>query len=740
MQSAISIGTLLQNRYRIIKMLGQGGFGRTYLAEDTGRFQERCAVKEFVPTQGEAGFSDKATQLFQREASVLYQISHPQIPKFQATFEEEDRLFLIQDYVEGPTYHDVLARRRQQGRTFLETEVRQFLQQLLPVLAHIHAKGIIHRDISPDNIILRTKDQLPVLIDFGVVKEVVTRMQMDGIASYATTVGKAGYAPSEQMQTGRAYPSSDLYALAVTAVVMLTGKEPQFLFDDVNFSWRWEEETQVSSELASVLNKALSYRPGDRFQSVSQMVQALQSSSAQSAPVSSSIQDKAGDSGSLGSNLGGNASNSLDSSDLAGSMTGAVPSGRSPANSPAPSAYNPPANRSINQQTPPVSQMKTVAVGRANPDYPNTGTGAGEPTVNRPATVRQSAAASSRSGTDTRGRMPMPSERNDTPSFLENPLAVGGLAVGLAALAGTLSYGVVKVRGPQGVPEPTITQLPPLGSEEPTPAPTPTQSKPKPVQYDQPPLSLVPGVKKTVEGNMRGGDTVVYPLTAEAGQTLTVDQVEEGVLLTVLGPNGKPVERRANRVRSWQGVLEESGEYKIQMSPVKGISSSNYSLGVTLSILPETIEELEEPQTPPTEGEREDPTIPVEPNTEEPNVPIEPETTETPVQPSIQSERVNFPSGADRILLANGVIPGEVRRYVVNAREGQIMTVRITDAQGPVGFDVLMPGGEMMADASGIVFWESYLPVGGDYSVDVSAAQSAQFTLEIVVSEQIPTE
>ena len=710
MQSAISIGTLLQNRYCLVQLLGQGGFGRTYLAEDKGRFQEKCAIKEFVPTQGEKGFSDKATELFQREASVLYQISHPQIPKFQATFEEEDRLFLVQDYVEGPTYHDVLSRRRQQSRTFSETEVRQFLQQLLPVLAHIHAKGIIHRDISPDNIILRNKDQLPVLIDFGVVKEVVTRMQMDGVASYATTVGKAGYAPSEQMQTGRAYPSSDLYALSVTAVVMLTGKEPQFLFDDVDLSWRWEEETQVSPELASVLNKALSYRPGDRFQSVSQMVQALQSNQTDFA----TVQDKAG---------GG--------SDLAGGMTGAVPSANRPV---VPSPYNQPINQAANQ--PPVSQMKTVAVGRSNPDY--SGIGPGEPTVNRPTTVRQQGFPS-RGSEDPRGRVPMPSERNDNPSFLENPLAVGGLAVGLAALAGTLSYGVVKVRGPQGVPEPTITQLPPLGSETtPSPEPTPTQSAPKPVQYDQPALSLVPGVKKTVEGNMRGGDTVVYPLTAEAGQTLTVDQTEESVLLTVVGPNGEPVGRRASRVRNWQGVLKESGEYKIQMSPVKGIASSDYSLNVTLSI---PVEEPEEPEAPETEGGQA-PVTPTTPEVEQPETetPSEPENPEPPVQPSIQSERVNFPGGADRILLANGIVPGEVRRYVVNAREGQIMTVRITEAQGPAGFDVLMPGGEMMADASGIVFWESYLPVGGDYNIDVSADQAAQFTLEIAVSEQIPTE
>ena len=729
MQSAISIGTLLQNRYRIVQLLGQGGFGRTYLAEDTGRFQERCAIKEFVPIQGEDGFSNKATQLFQREASVLYQISHPQIPKFQATFEEEDRLFLVQDYVDGPTYHDVLNQRRQQSRAFSETEVRQFLHQLLPVLAHIHAKGIIHRDISPDNIILRQKDQLPVLIDFGVVKEVVTRMQMEGVSSHATTVGKAGYAPSEQMQTGRAYPSSDLYALAVTAVVMLTGKEPQFLFDDANFSWQWEAEASVSPALANVLNKALSYRPGDRFQSVAQLVKALQSGQ---------IEDSMGQANSVGDRPTDNRPVDNSGRDLAGGLTGAMPN----VNRPAP-PYSQPAASPVSQgNQPPISQMKTVAVGRANPDYSRVG--AGEPTINRPTTVRQSSnQLPGGAGRADHSRVPMPSERSSSPSFLENPLAVGGLAVGLAALAGTLSYGVVKVRGPQNVPEPTITQLPPLGSDpETAPKPTPTQVDPKPVQYDQPPLSLVPGVKKTVEGSLRSGDTVSYPLVAEAGQTLTVAQAEEGVLLSVIGPNGEPVVGNARRVRQWQGVLEESGDYKIQLSTVKGLPSSNYSLDTTLSILPEVVQEPEQ-QQPIEDGSNDgnEGSATAPPASGSPTAPEGGTTApKQPVQKSIQSERVSFPSGADSILVANGVVPGTVRRYVINAREAQIMTVRLADTQGPATFDVLMPGGEMMADASGIVYWQSYLPVGGDYSIDVSATQAAEFTLEIGVSAQIPTE
>lgn len=694
MQSAISVGTLLQNHYRIIQLLGQGGFGRTYLAEDQGRFNERCAIKEFVPIKGEDKFSDKATQLFQREASVLYQINHSQIPKFRATFEEEERLFLVQDYVEGPTFHHVLNQRRAQGRAFSEGEVRRFLQQMLPVLAHIHAKGIIHRDISPDNIILRKEDQLPVLIDFGVVKEVVTRMQMEEPANaQATTVGKAGYAPSEQMQTGRAYPSSDLYALAVTAIVLLTGKEPQGLFDDVNFVWRWRDFAVVTPEFAGVLDKALSYRPGDRYQSVSEMARALEASSAVAAP----------------------------------------------------------ANRLPN--TPPsMSQMKTVAVGRATPNAntnPNNyGSNRPAPTVNRPTTAHQpSTYSTARSGD------------SQQPSFLENPLAVGGLAAGLALAAGFGGWAVVRsLPAEQQGPTPTITSLPPLGStNEPTPEPTPTQTAPKPVNYQQPQLDLTPGVTKVVEGNMRGGDTVNYPLVAEAGQRLEVSVTQQDVVLSVLGPNGERVARNAQKTRQWNGELETAGEYTIQLSTVRGVSSSDYRLELSISEppAPEVPEPVETPEpevpgterpVPPSELPEETPEdISGDSPRETPETPEETpeppaEQSNAPVQPSIQSRRVSFPTGSNSIRVANNVSKGQIKRYIINAQEGQILTVRVLESQRPVAFDVLMPGGELFADAAGLQSWQSFLPVGGDYSIDVKGDQFAEFTLEIGATGAIPTE
>ena len=276
MQPPITTGTILQNRYRIIKTLGQGGFGRTYLTEDQRRFNELCTLKELIATRTSTSSWQKAEDLFRREAEVLYQIKHPQIPQFREQFEQDQRLFLVQDYVEGKTYRALLDERQASNAVFTQVEVMYLIQSLLPVLTYIHGKGIIHRDISPDNIILRDSVRLPVLIDFGVVKELANRLQTPSTTSN-TYVGKLGYSPIEQMQTGQVYPSSDLYALAVTAIVLLTGKEPQELFDEQQLTWNWQRWVRVNPKFAQVLNRMLSYRPGDRYQSAAELAPILTS-------------------------------------------------------------------------------------------------------------------------------------------------------------------------------------------------------------------------------------------------------------------------------------------------------------------------------------------------------------------------------------------------------------------------------------------------------------------------------
>ncbi|MBU7586106.1 MAG: protein kinase [Nostoc sp. TH1S01] len=282
----IQPGLTLSDRYVIVRQLGQGGFGRTYLAEDINRFRELCVLKEFSPQVQTAYVLQKAEELFQREASVLYKLQHPQIPRFRELFrtnlQGKEYLFLVQDYVEGQTYNSLLNTRKQQGLRFTEVEIRQLLQQILPVLEYIHSMGVIHRDISPDNLILRTADQLPVLIDFGGVKQVVatvaSQYYQPGAAGQTpppTLLGKIGFAPSEQMQTGAVSPHSDLYALAVTILVLLTGKQPQELLDNYTLTWKWHQEVSLSPILGQVLDKMLAPRPSDRYQSASQVLHVL---------------------------------------------------------------------------------------------------------------------------------------------------------------------------------------------------------------------------------------------------------------------------------------------------------------------------------------------------------------------------------------------------------------------------------------------------------------------------------
>ena len=281
MNNPIYPGLILTDRYKIIKQLGHGGFGRTYLAEDNHRFQELCVLKEFAPQVHGSYALQKSQELFEREAGVLYKLRHPQIPGFREMFRyrlnAEGYLFLVQDYIKGKTYRALLENRKLQGKLFQEAEVIKFLLQLLPVLEYIHNLGVIHRDISPDNIILQTSDKLPVLIDFGGVKEIATKVASEyaQLESGITRLGKLGYAPDEQMRLGVINNDSDLYALAVTALVLLTGKEPSLLTDVHNLTFNWRIEISISENLGNVLDKMLASKPSDRFSTARQVITAL---------------------------------------------------------------------------------------------------------------------------------------------------------------------------------------------------------------------------------------------------------------------------------------------------------------------------------------------------------------------------------------------------------------------------------------------------------------------------------
>ncbi|MEG4229953.1 serine/threonine-protein kinase [Microcoleus sp. N9_B2] len=273
--SLLAPGSTLEKRYRIIRELGRGGFGRTYLAEDINRYNEHCVLKEFSPVV----HSPKAAELFDREANMLYNLQHPQIPRFRELLRTDlggnPSLFLVQDYIPGETYEQILISRQQQGNNFTEAEVTQLLFQILPVLEYIHSRNLIHRDVSPDNIIQHNTDKLPFLIDFGSVKQIAATAVFQFSGQSDTAIGKQGYSPAEQMRLGKVTPASDLYALAVTALVLLSGKKPQKLYDIHNKTWDWRSHVTVSQNLATVLDKMLAEQLGDRYQSAKEVREAL---------------------------------------------------------------------------------------------------------------------------------------------------------------------------------------------------------------------------------------------------------------------------------------------------------------------------------------------------------------------------------------------------------------------------------------------------------------------------------
>lgn len=273
--SPVTPGSTLEKRYRILRELGRGGFGRTYLAEDINRYNEHCVLKEFSPVV----HSPKAAELFDRESSILYSLQHPQIPRFRELLRTDiggsQALFLVQDYIKGQNYEEILISRQKQGKNFNEAEVTQLLFQLLPVLEYIHSKNLIHRDISPDNIIQHDADKLPFLIDFGSVKQIAATALFQSKGQSDTAIGKQGYSPTEQMRQGKVSPASDLYALAVTALVLLTGKKPDKFYDVNQKSWDWRSHITVSQNLATVFDRMLADNSDDRYQSAKAVREAL---------------------------------------------------------------------------------------------------------------------------------------------------------------------------------------------------------------------------------------------------------------------------------------------------------------------------------------------------------------------------------------------------------------------------------------------------------------------------------
>ncbi len=268
---------LLNNRYRILETLGRGGFGETYLTEDTHMPSGRkCVLKQLKPIVKGPKTPLWMKERFQREAAILEQLGEAstQIPRLYAYFSENDKFYLVQEWIEGLT----LDKYWEQEGNLHRDEVRNILLQILPVLDLIHSRHIIHRDIKPENIILRKRDSVPILIDFGAVKEAMaTTVNQSSSSMYSASIGTPGFMPSEQA-AGRPLYSSDLYSLGLTAIFLLTGKSPHELDTDPGSGeiiWR-EHTSNVDSELMEVLDRAIKFHPRDRFTTAREMLAALE--------------------------------------------------------------------------------------------------------------------------------------------------------------------------------------------------------------------------------------------------------------------------------------------------------------------------------------------------------------------------------------------------------------------------------------------------------------------------------
>lgn len=270
---------LLKDQYQAIKPIGEGGFGRTFLAEDTNRLNALCAIKQFFPLpqiQGNIEAMNKATQLFKQEARQLLELGekHPQIPTLFGYFEQEQRLYLVQQYIDGQDLSKELER---QG-SFSEAQIRNLLNSLLPVLKFIHEHQVIHRDIKPTNILRNKVDGNFVLIDFGVAKQLAgTNMSRSG-----TKPGTEAYAPIEQLRGAKAFPASDIYSLGVTCIHLLCDAELNELYNPLQGGWVWrpllkQKGKDVSDQLSKILNKMIAEYVQHRYQSVDEILQDLNS-------------------------------------------------------------------------------------------------------------------------------------------------------------------------------------------------------------------------------------------------------------------------------------------------------------------------------------------------------------------------------------------------------------------------------------------------------------------------------
>jgi serine/threonine protein kinase len=269
--------TILAGHYQVIRPIGRGGFGQTFLATDIHLPDNPlCVIKKLKPKETDPTTLQTAKRLFDRETQTLSRLGHhDRIPYLLDHFEQDEEFYLVQEFIEGHPLNEEIT----EGIQLSEASAIAILQDVLEVLAFVHQQNVIHRDIKPSNLIRRNRDGKIVLIDFGAVKEVSNQTTTNhGHVSLTVAIGSRGYMPNEQL-AGTPQFSSDIYAVGILGITALTGLHPSHLKTDPRTSeicWR-DRATQVSSGLAAILDKMVRYDFRDRYPTAMEVFEALQS-------------------------------------------------------------------------------------------------------------------------------------------------------------------------------------------------------------------------------------------------------------------------------------------------------------------------------------------------------------------------------------------------------------------------------------------------------------------------------
>lgn len=516
---------VLDGRYKLIKQIGAGGFGHTFIARDMRRpGSPPCVVKQLKPASDDPNFIREARRLFNTEAETLEKLGrHDQIPQLLAYFEEDKQFFLVQEFVEGRSLHDelkaplpdvsdldnttqdrILAELDNidappRGKQLSEVEVLKILKDVLDVLEFVHSEGVIHRDIKPDNLICRKKDQKIVLIDFGAVRamqDASTQLTANekGESRFTVTIGTPGYMPSEQC-AGRPTYSSDIYALGMVAIKALTGYRPTDLpTDPATGELVWRDKAQVSNGLAMVLTRMVRYHYTQRYQSIREVNQGISTFA---------------------------------------TMTEVE-----------------------RQATTSKIVRSTILTGTDNLAKPN-------------------AATSYKSSSPTRRTVPAPSaSSNSGVLFL-----FGGLLAVVAVVAAFALPAMMRNNQPVvNVNNPVIPANKPIPTET-SPTSTSVATSNTPVNHV---LNLEANKESlAVPSKIVGDATHTYTIQAKSGQVFSTSITGAGLLLTVLNNQGVPLSNAVNVVNADVPITAD-GAYVVQIKGIGGTSEILYQLKLSL--------------------------------------------------------------------------------------------------------------------------------------------------------------